>query len=81
MDVAREQSLLLRTLGGWAAVSVAGGGALQAYGRSRGSAALAGAGQQTALWGAVDAGITAFGVLRARGGPVPEQDDAAQAIP
>jgi len=52
---------LMRTLGAWSAVSVVGGAALWAAGRSPQARDF---GRQTLAWGAVDAAIAGFGAVR-----------------
>ncbi|MFN8184127.1 MAG: hypothetical protein U0R23_06870 [Candidatus Nanopelagicales bacterium] len=58
--MASSQSLM-RTLGAWSAVSVVGGAAVWAAGRSPQARAF---GRQTLAWGAVDAAIAGFGASR-----------------
>lgn len=52
---------LLTTLGAWSAVSVVGGGALWAKGRTEFARRF---GRQTLAWGVVDAAIAGFGASR-----------------
>ena len=52
---------LMRTLAAWSAVSIVGGAALWAGGRSDQVRAF---GRQTFAWGAVDAAIAGFGAMR-----------------
>lgn len=58
---------LLRTLGAWSAVSVLGGGALWATGRTRFARRF---GRQTLAWGLVDAAIVGVGASRPAPDPV-----------
>ena len=57
---------LLRTLCAWSAVSMAAGASLWATGRSD---TVRHFGRQTLAWGAVDAGIAAFGASRPAADP------------
>lgn len=62
-DPAVVVGTLNKVVGTWGLISVAGGSALAASGRSQGMAAF---GQQTATWGAINVAIAAFGTWRSR---------------
>ena len=62
-DPAVVVGTLNKVVGTWGLVSVVGGSALAASGRSQGVAAF---GQQTATWGAINVAIAAFGTWRSR---------------
>lgn len=67
VDSVTDSALILRsltaTVGSWGAISVLGGSALAASGRSRTVAAF---GQQTATWGAINVIIAGVGAWRSR---------------
>jgi len=67
VDSVADSSPILRslttTVGTWGAISVLGGSALAASGRSR---AIAAFGQQTAAWGAINVMIAGVGAWRSR---------------
>lgn len=62
-DPAVVVGTLNKVVGTWGLVSVVGGSALAASGRSQSVAAF---GQQTATWGAINVAIAAFGTWRSR---------------
>lgn len=57
---------LLVTLAAWSTWSVAAGGVLWRLGRREGASSLVTAGRTTVAWGAVDAGVVAWGAVRGR---------------